>query len=219
MWRACEVLASIPWIAGYGATLGQVGAGEGVDASAQPVATALVPRVQHVHHLVTVHRQGAAVRLAGDVEVDADVEGVAGRQHAIGQIPLETVEGWWGRRRGGIVSFLRVTLRSHWHLDATPTVIVDSVVKTDGSRAVLQHPVGFFLSAGLQRDASVLAVDASFDLFSQSQRGQEWAKRRRSSGRNSDLITSSCDDWNVVRNICFSTWIGYKLIDYDLKTN
>lgn len=53
-----------------------------------------MPGVQHVHHLVAAHRQGAAVRLAGDVEVDADVEGVAGSQDAVGQVPLETVEGW-----------------------------------------------------------------------------------------------------------------------------
>lgn len=76
--------ASAPWIAGYGATFGQIGAGDGVDASAKPVVTALVLGVQHMHHLVAVNRQGAVVRLAGDIEVDADVEGVAWNQHAIG---------------------------------------------------------------------------------------------------------------------------------------
>lgn len=126
-----------------------------------------------MHHLVAAHRQGAVVRLAGDVEVDADVEGVAGSQHAVGQIPLETVEGWWvgewGGGGGGHGYFLRVC-SGVTRLDATPTVIVGSVVQLDGSRAVLQHPVGFFLSAGLQCDALALAADASLDLFSQSQR-------------------------------------------------
>lgn len=122
-----------------------------------------------MHHLVAAHRQGAVVRLAGDVEVEADVEGVAGSQHAVGQIPLETVEGWWvvgGRGEQGY--FLRVC-SGVTRLDATPTVIVGSVVQLDGSRAVLQHPVGFFLSAGLQCHALALAADASLDLFSQSQ--------------------------------------------------
>lgn len=72
------MLNSIPWIAGYGATVLLVRAGDGVDTSAQPVAAALVPCVQHMHHLITGHWQGAVVRLAGDVQVDSDVEGVTG---------------------------------------------------------------------------------------------------------------------------------------------
>lgn len=72
-------------------------------------------------------------------------------------------------RGGGDGYFLRVC-SGVTRLDATPTVIVGSVVQLDGSRAVLQHPVGFFLSAGLQCDALALAADASLDLFSQSQR-------------------------------------------------
>lgn len=74
---------SVPWVAGYSATLALVEAGVGVDTGAQPLTVALVPGVQDVHHLVTAHAQRAAVWLARDVEVDPYVEGVARSQCAI----------------------------------------------------------------------------------------------------------------------------------------
>lgn len=84
---------------------------------------------------------------------------------------------WKAGEGGGHGYFLRVC-SGVTRLDATPTVIVGSVMQLDGSRAVLQHPVGFFLSAGLQCDALALAADASLDLFSQSQRRHKSAERR-----------------------------------------
>ncbi|TNN47620.1 hypothetical protein EYF80_042181 [Liparis tanakae] len=90
----------------------RVAAAVGVDVGAQPLAAALVPGVQHVHHLVAAHAQRAAVRLAGDVEVNPDVEGVARDQRAVRQVPLEAPLHWSG--------------------------------------AVVQRPIGFLLSAGVQ---------------------------------------------------------------------
>ena len=93
---ACMFLkdSSVPWVAGHGAAVCQVVAGVGVDTGAQPLAAALVPGVQHVHHFIAAHAQGAAVRLAGDIEVDPYVEGVARSQSAVRQAPLKSSEGW-----------------------------------------------------------------------------------------------------------------------------
>lgn len=150
-----------------------------------------------MHHLVAAHRQGAVVRLAGDVEVDTDEEGVAGSQHAVGQVPLETVEGWWGEE--GARLLLKVPARGLPRVDATPTVVVGSVVQLDGSRAVLQHPVGFFLSAGLQRDALALAADASLDLVGQPQRRHEKAQGSlHSHGQMQQLEVAAAWKWSRV---------------------
>lgn len=71
------VLLSVPWVAGHGATVCQVGASVGVHTSTQPLTAALVPGVQHMQHLITAYGQRAVVQLAGNVEVDPYVEGVA----------------------------------------------------------------------------------------------------------------------------------------------
>lgn len=105
----------LPGVAGYGAAVRwpvQVSAAVGVHAGAQPLAAVLVPGVQHVHDLVTVDAQRAAVRLAGDVEVDAYVEGVSGSQRALRQVPLEAAEGC-GRIRTGERPRRFEALRAH----------------------------------------------------------------------------------------------------------
>jgi len=65
-----------------------------VNAGAHPFAVALVPGVQHVHHLIAAHAQRAAVRLSGDFEVDSYVEWVAWSQLAVHYIALETTVYW-----------------------------------------------------------------------------------------------------------------------------
>lgn len=87
------MLFSIPCVAGNGAPVRQVGASVRVDTGAEPLAAALVPGIQHVHHLIAAHGQRAGVQLAGDVEVEPYVEGVARSQHALRQVPLEATEG------------------------------------------------------------------------------------------------------------------------------
>lgn len=64
-----------PAVAGNGPHL-QVPVSEGIHPGTQPLTPALVHGVQNVDNLITFHWQGAAVQLAGDVQVEADVKGV-----------------------------------------------------------------------------------------------------------------------------------------------
>lgn len=66
------VLAS-PAVAGNGAHV-QVVICERVDACTQPLVPFLVHGVTDVHNIVTLQGHGAGVQLAGDVQVQPDVE-------------------------------------------------------------------------------------------------------------------------------------------------
>lgn len=62
-----------PTVAGNGPHL-QVPVSVGIHPGTQPLTPALVHGVENVDNLITFHGQGAAVQLAGYVEVQADVK-------------------------------------------------------------------------------------------------------------------------------------------------
>lgn len=64
-----------PAVAGYSAHV-QVVVSERVDSRAQPLVPVLVHGVSDMHDVITLQRHGAGVQVAGDVQVQADVEGV-----------------------------------------------------------------------------------------------------------------------------------------------
>lgn len=97
---APPVLAS-PAVAGDGAHV-QVVVREGVDPRTQPLVPVLVHGVQDVHDVVALQGHGAGVQLAGDVEVQPDVEGVAGRDkplvYVLQQLPVPCGTKAWKQR-------------------------------------------------------------------------------------------------------------------------
>jgi len=64
-----------PVVAGNGPCF-QVSVRERIDSGAQPLTLPLVHGVKNMNNLIALHWQGAAVQLAGDVQVQADVKGV-----------------------------------------------------------------------------------------------------------------------------------------------
>lgn len=52
--------------------------GDGMDSGTKPLTLPLVHGVKDVQDLITSHGEGAAVQVAGDAEVQPDVEGVTG---------------------------------------------------------------------------------------------------------------------------------------------
>lgn len=72
--RGCSAPHS-PAVAGNGPHF-QVPVGERINSGTQPLAPPLVHGVQNMNDLIALHRQGAAVLLAGDVQVQADIKRV-----------------------------------------------------------------------------------------------------------------------------------------------
>lgn len=64
-----------PAVAGNGPRF-QVPVGERVDSGTEPLTLPLVHGVKNVNNLITFHWEGAAVQLAGDVQIQADMEWV-----------------------------------------------------------------------------------------------------------------------------------------------
>lgn len=62
-----------PAVAGDGPHF-QVPVSERVNSGTQPLTLPLVHGVKNMHNLITLHRQGAAVQLARDVQIQADVK-------------------------------------------------------------------------------------------------------------------------------------------------
>lgn len=87
-----------PAVAGDGAHV-QVVVCEGVNPRAQPLVPVLVHGVADVHHVIALQGHGAGVQLAGDVQVQPDVEGIPRRDqaflHVLQQLPVSC-----GRRAG-----------------------------------------------------------------------------------------------------------------------
>ncbi len=84
---------SSPGVAWYGASL-RVLVGERVNMGAQPLAFALVHGVQNMEHLVTSYVQWAIVQLAGDVQIETDVERVSGYHCAIFNVLQQPPVAW-----------------------------------------------------------------------------------------------------------------------------
>lgn len=66
--------------------------GDRMDSGTKPLTFPLVHGVKDVQDFVTFHREGAAVQVAGDAEVQPDVEGVSGSDqtffHFRKQLPI-----------------------------------------------------------------------------------------------------------------------------------